>query len=170
MLLVLLLVLAFVPRITVSVPHRCFSTSCSSRVCIRVCQTNEPYCHVRFSPNNIRQLIATDIGCGNTSQSLPDVSTDHSIPTFPIPEYSCKGDLCNRVDGLTDSIQPLLEIPLNLPKDPLPQPHKGMYQPNYSTFIDWNAIHVFGANFHLVQTSILRPFLALCWLARACKK
>ena len=31
-------------------------------------------------------------------------------------------------------------------------------------------IHVFGANFHLVQTLILRPFLALCWLARACKK
>ena len=30
-------------------------------------------------------------------------------------------------------------------------------------------VHVFGANFHLVQTSILRPFLALCWLARACK-
>ena len=125
----LLLVLVFVPRITFGV-HRCYSTTCSSsHVCIRVCQTNEHYCHLRFSPNRINQLFATEIGCGNTSRLLPGdgaVSTDNSMSVIPDVHYSCKEDLCNNADDLTASVQPLLEIPLNLPKDPPPLPRKGI--------------------------------------------
>ena len=44
----------------------------------------------------------------------------------------------------------------------------------YRCHVDHNylnsCVHVFGANFHLVQTSIMRPLLALCWLARANKQ
>ena len=121
-LLLVLVVLVSVPRITVGV-QRCYSTSCSSsyHVCIRLCQTDEHYCHIRFSPDRINQLLAADLGCGNIShdQSLLSMSV------VPDIHYSCEGDLCNYVDYLAHSLQPLLDIPLNLPKNPPPHPHQG---------------------------------------------
>lgn len=112
-LLLLLLLLVAGPRIVLGV-HRCFSNTCSSSgVCIRVCEPNEHHCHIEFSLNYFFQLDPTDMGCGRSA----------NLNTFaPI---SCEGDLCNVVNGVTNDIQPVLEIPLNLPKDPPPQPREG---------------------------------------------
>ena len=121
MLLLLFVLLATGPRIIFGV-HRCFSNTCSSPgACIRVCEGNEHHCHSRFSPNHVQKLIPTEFGCGPTSQSA-----DHSMAAFiPAVYFSCEEDLCNIINNVTDDIQPVLEIPLNIPKDPPPQHREG---------------------------------------------
>lgn len=124
----LLLLLLFIPSFSYGL-HRCFTTHCpgDDPVCIQLCPTGINTCHaVRQTLTNTHAPI--ELGCTNTtsgmcSSSLCNFNPIHTLQTL---EYCCcNDDLCNRISGVTDPIDPILTHTTVSPT--APPPDKGKY-------------------------------------------
>ena len=107
---------------------RCFSTFCPNRasVCIELCPEGITTCHaVRQTDSYGHQLV--ELSCTNTTCSNSSCVFER-IANFKSLHYCCcTGDLCNRVSGHTDPVDPVLNVSTIVPTVPPPERPNGMF-------------------------------------------
>lgn len=127
MLLISLLLLVIVP---LSNSLRCFTTICPGNVdvCIELCPTGSEACHAirNFRKDGVNETVDLSCTvspyCNNTECHLESLGI-HSTGLF---YCCCTGDLCNRVAGETDHIDPIHGISPSLPSVPVPNSGKSL--------------------------------------------
>ena len=104
------------------VAFRCFSTSCPNRaqVCIELCPEGINTCHaVRQTDSYGHEAV--ELSCTNSTCSPSSDCVFESLLGLKTLYYCCcTGDLCNRVQGATDPVDPVLNITNVVPTVPVP--------------------------------------------------
>lgn len=100
---------------------RCFTTTCPGNhsACIELCPSGSAACHaLRFTNNGQHQTV--DLSC-TPAHCDPSATCDFApinIPTGPhinLTSCCCTEDYCNRANGVTDIVDPVLGLATDMP-------------------------------------------------------
>ena len=98
----------------------CFSTVCpgNAPACIEHCPDYYGACHALHLPNKPVHLGCTHaVDCNTTVCNFAPLVT---APNINLTYCCCIGDHCNRAEGFTDLVDPVLQLATSTPPVPVP--------------------------------------------------